>query len=211
MYKVTTNIKKSNTVAHNLAGVAFNIWKKYYFSVFDQLVEAGLLNDWRQEAILIALEAEAQGFQYGDKKLPSFIYRAWYDFLVRYGFRRPRNCPCYIKDVCISNFGEDFLAKTRDIQDKNPLPKSTPKEKITLFYNYKGDNFIFTQHFIERWESRVNMKFSPLAVIQQLRLGKTLWTVKSKTGGVSKRIKCPWFNIQLVVKGNKNILITIFK
>ncbi len=178
--------------------------------VFDKLVEKGLLNDWRQEAVTIALEAEAQGLNYGDAELPRYINNRWYTFLSNYGFVRPRNSRGYYPDVTVSSWGEDFLEKAKEVLKANPIPLQPTKEHLPVIYHYNSRKFLFTSHFIERWNERINLKFQPRAVIQQLNIGKELFTVKGKKG-TQKRVKCPWFVLQVSEKKNHTVFITVWK
>jgi len=196
--------------ADGLAGVAFKVWKQRFFHVWPRLRERGLVSDWRHEGYRIALEAAVAGLRYGDRDLPGFVYRAWYDFLVRYGFIRPREGSYVQREIPVGEFGEEFLEKAREVFSS---PTETKKERKPhqrlVWENGDGYRYVFTSHFLRRWRERVPLEFSPKAVQQQLKFGSTLFSVLGQ-GWTKSRIKCPWFTVVMLETDNKRVFITVW-
>ena len=197
--------------ANGLAGVVFRIWKKFYFGIWRRLKKYGLLQDWRHEGYKIALELSAQGFYYGHPELPSKISQAWYDFLVRYGFFKRDGKSVTRRDLCISEFGENFFYKARQIYDRLSYTLAGgQKFKAIKWKNGDGKEYIFTMHFLKRWKERINCEFRPRAVQQQLWLGKVR-VQKFGPEWIKARIKCPWFTLVVVEYKEKRVFITVFQ
>ena len=194
--------------ADGLAGVAFKIWKQRFTNVFQYLQRSGLLNDWRHEAYTIALEAWKAGLRYGDRKLPGFIYNQWYDFLKRYGFFKNGTVrPRYIQVGLL----EDLLEKLPELSKKaRPFPSKNQKG---FCWYCNGQRYFFTAHFLKRWEERIPLEFSPQAVLQQLALGKPVFSQIFRTV-IKRRIRCPWFTVVIIQNFSsykkKMIFVTIW-
>ena len=191
-----------------LAGVAFKVWKQRFFHVWPRLRERGLVRDWRHEGYRIALEAAAEGLRYGDRALPGFVYRAWYDFLVRYGFIRPRGNGTYVqREIPVGEFGEGFFEKARELLEEHfqKIPFATARG---LRFNGR---YYFTAHFIKRWKERIPLRFSPRCVVQQLALAQLSYTLRTRTGAVKVVAKCPWFSVVYTVRKDGGMaFITVF-
>jgi len=196
---------------NGLAGVAFKIWRQRFSAIWPRLRERGLLNDWRHEGYRIAFEAHTEGLRYGDRDLPGFVYRAWYGFLVRYGFIRPSRWFVQ-KEIPVGEFGEGFLEKAREVYTTTAEVRYEGVRKRgqrLVWENGDGYRYVFTSHFLRRWRERVPLEFSPRAVQQQLRFGSTLFSVLGQ-GWTKSRIKCPWFTVVMLETDNKRVFITVW-
>jgi len=75
------------------AGLVIKMWEKYYHKLWPIIVGHNLIDDWRQEACLIALQLK-QAFGDVEGALPkealNQINKGWYNFLRVNGLRKEK-------------------------------------------------------------------------------------------------------------------------
>jgi hypothetical protein len=81
-------------------GLVIKIWKKYYHCLWPIIVGHNLIDDWRQEACLIALQLK-EAFGDIDGALPkealNQINRGWYIFLKSNGLRKEKGTGRFVQ------------------------------------------------------------------------------------------------------------------
>lgn len=87
------------------AGLVIKMWMRYYKQLWPLIVGHNLVDDWRQEACLIALQIK-KTFGEIDGNLPkealNEINKGWYEFLKENGFRKEKWTGCFVPqfDTC---------------------------------------------------------------------------------------------------------------
>ena len=81
--------------ASKLAGMAWQVWTRYYAENVPDWVVRDYLDDLRQEVALIALEGVAQGLK--DREFLRYANSRLYKFLKSLGLRKPKGCRYFVR------------------------------------------------------------------------------------------------------------------
>ena len=76
--------------ADPFVGLAFTVWERFFQHLYPRLARRGLLDDWRQEAVVIAYSVSQKKLSPTSKRALSEIYKGWYRFLREYGYAKTK-------------------------------------------------------------------------------------------------------------------------
>ena len=119
--------KFDNKTINEIAGLTFYIWKRRFYGIFQYIANAKLIDDWRQEAYLISIEAYKEGYIPGDRELLKYICNRWYKFIVNNWF--VKNKTIKPKYIGVGHLQDDKdIEKIKEIYNKTVAENN--KEKI---------------------------------------------------------------------------------